>query len=91
MLVTPVGTVHRHDPLLVTCSTVHLPTTVLDVVHIAGVVVIANDAVVAVPSFASVARIVIVFDEPGPDVVPLMTPVEEFSVRPVGSDPLATE
>ena len=91
MLVTPVGTVHKHDPLLVTCSTVHLPTTVVEVVHIAGVVVMANDAVVAAPSFASVARIVMVFEVPGPDVVPLMTPVEEFSARPVGSDPLATE
>ena len=90
MLVTPVGTVHKHDPLLVTCSTVHLPTTVVEVVHIAGVDVSVNVAVVAIASLASVARIVTLFEVPGPDVVPLMTPVEEFSVRPVGSEPLAS-
>ena len=57
--------------------------------HIAGVDVSVNVAVVAIASLASVARIVMLFDVPGPDVVPLMTPVEEFSVSPVGREPLA--
>ena len=66
-----------------------LPTTVVDVAQTCGVLVIANDAVIAVPSFASVARTVMLLDAPGPELVPLMTPVEGFNVNPVGSDPLA--
>ncbi len=72
-----------------TCSTVQMPTTVVVVVHITGVVVIVNDAVVAVALFASVARTVMVLLVPGPEVVPEMTPVDEFSDRPPGSEPLA--
>ena len=78
-----------HEPVVVTLSTVWLPTIVVLVVHACAVVVIVKELVVTVALFASVTLTVMVLLQAGPDGVPLITPVLVFKPRPVLKVPLA--
>jgi hypothetical protein len=64
-----------------------VPTTVVVGEHAGAPALIENEEVVAVAPFASVTVAMMGNDPPATVVVPLMTPVEAFSVRPEGREP----